>query len=219
MSHGRTTRASSSGEPAVQGRLVALGAVSGIVGPVLFGFVILLAGSQYDGYSHLADEISELGARDSPVWLWQSANFVLLGLFLLVFAGGFQQAFRGRDRLTQALLVYFPVGALIGNGLFRCDPGCENVTLVGRLHEFGAATGFLALVAAWVLLARRMRRDDEWAALARYTWVSSFVSVALLVVWLVSRDALPGLAGGIQRLMVLAFLQWFVVMGVVILRR
>lgn len=193
-----------------------IAALAGIGGPIIFILMVIIAGAMYDGYSHLSQAVSELGAVDSPVQIWQTLNFFFLGSALAVFTISFHQRFPGSSKLTTGLLLYFCISALIGNGIFPCDPGCEGNTTIGLLHNMTGLTGFVALFVGLLLVSRKMRQHESWSNKATYTQITAFFMFAFLVLWLVLGPVgtvVPNIHGVFQRLMIVTFLQWYVVMG------
>jgi hypothetical membrane protein len=193
-----------------------LAAFAGVGGPIIFIFIVIVAGARHDGYSHLSQAVSELGAVDSPVQIWQTLNFFFLGFALAMFTISFHKRFPGSGKLTTGLLLYFSISALIGNGIFPCDPGCTGVTTIGLLHNMTGLTGFIALFAGLLLISRKMKEHDAWSKKATYTQITAFLMFGFLVMWLVFGPAgsvAPNIHGVFQRLMIITFLQWFVVIG------
>lgn len=193
-----------------------LAALSGIIGPVVFVLIITIAGTRYDGYSHLSQAISELGATDSPVRIWQTLNFFFLGTALTLFALSFHQRFERSSKLTTGLFLYFAIFAGIGNGVFSCAPGCDMITTTGILHNLTGLTGFLSLSAAMFIIAKRMRKLEAWSRWATYTKTTGYLIVLFFVIWMTVGpigELLPDIHGLFQRLMAASFLQWFMVMG------
>jgi hypothetical membrane protein len=199
-----------------------LAAISGVVGPVVFVLILIIAGALYDGYSHLSQAISELGATDSPVRIWQTINFFIVGTTTLLFTLSFHQRFEGSSKLTTGLLLYFAIFAGIGNGVFSCDPGCDMITITGILHNLTGLTGFISLSVAMLLIARRMRKIEAWSRWASYTKITGFFILGFFVIWIIAGpggELLLDIHGLFQRLMILSFLQWFIVMGIYLLKQ
>lgn len=197
-----------------------LAAICGVIGPVVFFLIVIIAGALYSGYSHLSQVISELGAIDSPVQIWQTINFFLTGAALTLFVLSFHQRFEGSSKLTTGLLLYFTIFALIGSGIFPCAPGCAtSETTSGMVHNLLGLTGFIAFTIAMFLIAGRMQEREAWSERTTYTRVTGFLSVAFFLSWAIGAAVLPNLEGLFQRLMILTFLQWFVVMGYYLLKQ
>ncbi len=68
-------------------------AICGVIGPILFTTLALLAAFLRPGYSHVTQTISELGF--GPNAIVQNINFVVFGLLTIAFAFGLH---RGLDK-------------------------------------------------------------------------------------------------------------------------
>lgn len=113
-------------------------------------------------------------------WI-QIANFLITGVLVVAGAAGMRRALRsGQARTWGPLLIAIYGAGLIGAGLFTADPvagfppGTAASTVAvswhGLLHLVFAAVGFLALISACVLFARR------FAWLGERVWVAFSVA-------------------------------------------
>ncbi|MEO3781982.1 DUF998 domain-containing protein [Actinocorallia sp. B10E7] len=94
-------------------------------------------------------------------WI-QSANLVLTGLMVMAFAVGLRR--NGAGKAAASLVGVFGAGT-VGAGIFRADPGrgfpegapegAAEASLHGMLHFVTSGVGFVCLVVAMLLLARR----------------------------------------------------------------
>jgi hypothetical protein len=126
-------------------------------------------------------------------WI-QIANFLLTGALTILGAAGMRRALTtGRGRLWGPLLVGLYGLGLIGAGLFVADPmngfppGSTTVanTMSGHslMHLVSGAVGFLGLIAACFVFARRLaaRGQRAWAVYSVATGVlffAAFVGIA-----------------------------------------
>jgi hypothetical protein len=118
-------------------------------------------------------------------WI-QVANFLLSGALYLAAAVGLRRVLRGGRGGTWAprLLGAFG-GSLIWAGVFPADPyhgfpagtpaDATATSWHGLLHNLAPAVGFLALVVAFLVLARRFRADG------RRGWAAGSAAVAVLL--------------------------------------
>ncbi len=129
-------------------------------------------------------------------WL-QMTNLVLTGLMVLAAALGFRRVMRTGTgaRWVPRLLAVYGVGLIVA-GVFRADPmngfpvgtpdgPPAHPTLHGTLHIAGGGIGFLALVTATWLLAKRFRQDAHRCQ----AWFARATGAAFLV-------AFAGIASG-----------------------
>jgi hypothetical protein len=126
-------------------------------------------------------------------WI-QITNLVLTGLLVVAFACGVRQAFTaGRGQTWGPILLGVYGIGLIGAGFFTADPAfgfppgtgasVHSISWHGLLHIVTAGIGFLALIAACFVLARRFasRKQRGWAVYSLASGViffAAFVGVA-----------------------------------------
>ena len=165
----------------------------GVLAGPFYVLVILAQALLRPGFD-LAHDDASLLANGSVGWI-QVADFVLTGAMVLAFAAGVRRALAPGRAATwaPALLAAYGLG-LIGAGLFTADPmngfpaGAPaghptSMSGHGLLHIAFAGVGFLALVAACFVLARRFSADGAkgLALFSRATGVLfllGFVAVA-----------------------------------------
>jgi hypothetical protein len=120
---------------------------------------------------------------------------VISGLLVIAFALGIHRVLRGsRGETLGPLLVGVYGLGLIGAGFFTADPAfgfppgtpadAHTISWHGLLHFIAAAIGFLALIAASVMMARRFASQGHqgWAAYSLVTgtlFFADFIGVAM----------------------------------------
>lgn len=180
-----TTATSGSRERA---RVRALLLGGAIAGPLYLGVGLIEAFTR-PGFDIRRHDLSLLANGDLG-WI-HVANLVVSGLLVIGGAAGMRAALSpGRGRTWGPLLVgLFGLG-MVGGGFFIADPAlgfppgtpanASTITWHGFLHLTSAATGFLALVAGCLVLARRFAgdRDRAWAAYSAATGVVFLVAFA-----------------------------------------
>ena len=116
-------------------------------------------------------------------WI-QSANLALTGAMVAAFAVGLARA--GTGRWASRLLAMYGAG-LVGAAVFTADPMAgfpvgadETPTWHGALHLASGGIGFLAMVAACLMLGRRFAAAGSrgWALSARVTGVAFLAAFA-----------------------------------------
>ena len=159
-----------------------LAARAGMVGPVLFGFVLTaLTILRYDflrslGWHPLAaptfDWPSGLALGDHG-WI-MTATFIVSGLMLTFFASGLRLSLPP-SRLTFISTFAFSLAGLALTGLaFTTDPTIRitPATWHGRLHDLSFVLLGLTLTTAMILLGFAFRSDSYWRGLTSYTWLT-----------------------------------------------
>jgi hypothetical membrane protein len=125
-------------------------------------------------------------------WL-QITNFVLTGLMIVAFAVGLHRTLRpGRGSTWAPRLIGAYGVSQVAAGVFRADPAlgfpagtaadAREVSWHG-LHMASGAIGFVCLVVACLILARRFSADGQrgWAVFTRVTgivFLAAFVGIA-----------------------------------------
>jgi len=196
-------------------------AILGMVGPILFVLGIVIAGVNYDGYSHISQEISQLGGVGSEYPWIQNLNFYLLSLTVIGFAFGLHKAIGGGNGsiigiVLIALLGFSSAGL---NAIFPCDALCDGITAAGKLHLITGVGGFLAMAIGLIVISRRMAKTDDWKTYGRYTLASGILAFVLFfAVGAVDSNEASGVDGLMQRIFVSNYLIWLFVTGFRIVR-
>ena len=112
-------------------------------------FVPLLLSFKYDGYSHLFDTISTLGATDSPVGWQESLNLIAVGILYIIFSFGQKINFKSHSKYHKLYFLgifLFGVGTIIA-GIFPEDPkGLLEESISNKMHGIFSAIGFIFLI-------------------------------------------------------------------------
>ena len=166
--------------------------ICGLIAGPLYIVVGLIQALTRPGFDLMRHDLSLLANGDLG-WI-QSTNLVLTGLLVAAFAVGMRQALPAGPGRTWGpiLLGVYGVG-LIGAGFFTADPAfgfppgtpadAHTISWHGLLHIITAGIGFLGLIAACFVLARRFasRRQRGWAVYSLATGViffAAFVGIA-----------------------------------------
>jgi hypothetical protein len=138
--------------------------VCGMIAGPFYLVVGLIQALTRPGFDLLRHDLSLL-ANGSLGWI-QMTNLVLSGLLVLAAALGMRRVLRGSQGETWGPLLISVYGfGLIGAGFFTADPAfgfppgtpadAHIISWHGLLHFITAAIGFLALIAACMVIARR----------------------------------------------------------------
>lgn len=134
----------------------------GVIAGPFYVVVSVAQGLAKDGFDFRRHAWSMLA--NGPYGWIQSVNLLLTGLMIIAFAVGLGR--NGAGRGAARLVGVFGAG-MIGAGVFRADPGMGfpagtpdgpgTVSWHGGLHFAVSGVGFLCLVVAVMLLARRFQ--------------------------------------------------------------
>ena len=166
--------------------------ICGLIAGPLYLIVGLIQALTRPGFNILRHDLSLLANGDLG-WI-QITNLVLTGLLVGAFAVGMRRALSaGPGQIWGPILLGIYSLGLIGAGFFTADPAfgfppgtpanAHTISWHGLLHIVTAGLGFLALIAACFVFARRFasRRQRGWAAFSLATGViflAAFVGVA-----------------------------------------
>lgn len=166
--------------------------ISGLVGPVLFTFVVTtLTVIKYDfllslGWHPLNDPTfdwpSGLALGDYG-WI-MTLTFLTSGLMLTLFASGLRLSLP-HSRLTLISTLILSLAGLALAGLaFTTDPTLRSTpaTWHGQLHDLSFILLGVTLMPAMILMGFAFRKDDQWKSLSFYTWIT--VLLAFPAFWL-----------------------------------
>ena len=110
------------------------------------------------------DYISELGAVDSPVKVIANVfGFSLFGIFIMIFALGIYRQ-RGLNSLRKisAIFIFLSGISMFLVGIFTCDAGCENFSLIGDWHIKTSDTFIFPILAAgYIILAASLIKNKK----------------------------------------------------------
>ena len=172
--------------------MIKLAARAGILGPALFGFVLItLTILKYDflltlGWHPINDPTFDwpsglaLGAYG---WI-MTLTFILSGLMMTIFASGLRLSLP-RSRLNLITTFALSLAGLALAGLaFTTDPTIRSTpaTWHGRLHDLSFVLLGITLMPSMILLGFAFHKTDLWKGFAVYTWIT--VALALPTFWL-----------------------------------
>jgi hypothetical membrane protein len=197
------------------GRLAAIG---GIVGPVLFtvGWAVSTARQAAPPAEVQLSGLAAGNARDPELMM---AAFIVLGGCSIGFGAALRPV---APRSAGPWLVMLAGAATVAAGVFRRDhllltgPGFTGESWHNQVHDVVSAIAYAAMLAAPLLLARRLRREPGWAGASRAVTALTLASAACLAVF-ASRVVEPW-NGAVQRAAVTLALAAEVVLAVRLLR-
>ncbi len=207
-----------------QGRLAAW---AGIIGPALFVAIFTIEGWLRPGYGPLSTYVSalSLGPRG---WI-QIANFIILGVLMLVFTRGIAAEFQnGKASRGGPILLAIIAILFIVSGPLVMDPTgtpLNQVTIHGTIHGLAGGIIFILMPISCFVFLRRFRVDPKWQALQWWT-LALGVIVAAAVVLLTISSKLPEVQnvfkdwlGLIQRTIIVPYMLWLFLFGLGLRRR
>jgi hypothetical membrane protein len=186
-------------------------ALAGVIAPIMFWIILILAGLLRHGYNPITQYASELGIGPNA-WL-MNANFILYGLLEIAFAYGLHRGITDGDGAKLGpVLVGIAGFAMILVGLFNA-PMTGRHTLPGSIHARAAELLFCSMIAAFFVLPRRLRQDRRWQGYARYSVPVGALALLLFVVYMWGGQTVRPWIGLEQRLLLAVTLGWLAVLA------
>lgn len=169
-------------------RLLSFG---GVIGPIIYVFVLTFLGYVVPGIDHVTQYMSELAAVDVTNMVWMNVfGFMLIGVFVIGFGVALDYGVKKNvwGWIGPFLVVVSGIGFVLV-GFFPCDPGCVNTSLVGLLHGFWAFVAQFALIGAPFFMYFRLRDDVQWKG---FQWMSLGFFVIGIVLGLLYKSYIFG---------------------------
>lgn len=154
-------------------------ALCGIIAPILFALLVIVASFLRQDYSQIHNFISDLGV--GPNAIIQNVNFVIFGIMVIVFSFGLRNglpATKGRSMEAGIwLVIIFGLG-ILGAGIFPED------YLSQVPHNIVSSIAFLTIIAAQLLVWKGLKNADNsiWGKYRTYSLISGLLSIILLLV-------------------------------------
>ncbi|MEE8323428.1 MAG: DUF998 domain-containing protein, partial [Candidatus Bathyarchaeia archaeon] len=185
----------------------------GIIAPIIFAIIVMIAGLLRPDYSHLINFVSELGAVGAPNAIIQRINFVLVGILIVGFTFGLHRGIGdGKGSIIGPLLfAIFGLSAVV-SGIFSTDP-IQPGSFSDIMHSMSSAIGSMAAIFGFFIISIRLEQDILWERYRYFSIVIAFVAIVVSVVGtgLLSVLGAPGLA---QRLFMAVLFLWIEVMAI-----
>ena len=174
--------------PAVAGRaLIRRAALAGMIGPVLFGFLILLLTLlEYDfmrdlGWHPLRESNFPWpsGLALGPYGWLQVANFILFGFLLILFAIGLHRELRTRkwDLVGPVLLMVAGIASILCGFKTDADIARAPQTMSSWIHTIAFFLLLGSLIPAFFFFWRLLRNNPRWRGYDRYALISGVLAL------------------------------------------
>ena len=188
----------------------------GVVAPVIFSLLVIAAGTQYPGYSHLTQAISELGGVEAARPWIQNANFFVTGLLIVAFMIGLHRNLGSRQSAVAASLVGAFGVVAVAHAFLPCDAGCEFVSIAGSVHNVTGLAGFLSAIAGVFLMSRAFGVDRHWKPYDVYSVVTAGAGLVSLVLWIALAKVvrIQSVNGVLQRVFAATIFVWIEVIAI-----
>lgn len=189
-----------------------LAMITAVLGAAWLVAMVLIGAAGFDGYDHVSQYISELGATGAPQgWAVSWLGFLPIGVLICAFS---VFAWKAAPRSVLATLGFvgvflFAIG-YVGSAFFPCDYGCrpDEPSVSQVMHELVGLPGYLLAPLTLLLLG-----IAAWAwPSAKWLAILGFIAAAGALVGL--GGLFDAQAGGLyQRVLEGSFVGWVVACG------
>lgn len=192
----------------------------GIIAPLSYVMAVVVGGRLVQGYNHFYNSISELTASNIPKNPVISILFFIYNLSLAIFGLGisaYQESSNGP--LTKIASVMIIIVGILGISMlyYVQDPRHEPMSLKGKLHIILAGISSVLTMVIMVLMGFSFWNISQMKNYAIYSFISFgilFISGGIAAIS-VSKDSYYG--GLFERLTIGSFMQWVLVISIVLL--
>ena len=188
-------------------------AICGIIAPIIFTIILMIASLLRLDYNHLINFVSELGAVGAPYAIIQRINFVFTGILIVAFTFGLHQGIDvGKGSFIGPLLVAIFGLSSVMSGIFSTDT-IQPGSFSDIMHSMSSAIGSVAAIIAFFIISERLEKDILWRPYR-------FFSIAIAIVAIIVSVAGVGILGAVgtpglgQRLFMAVLFLWIEVMAI-----
>jgi hypothetical protein len=193
-------------------------ALCGIIAPIIFNMIWILGGILQPGYSHIRDDVSSLLALGAPNKLLFDIMNIINVCLTIIFLIGLTLVMK-----ENSVSIIGPILLLISSFLnltvalfFPLNYGGEPTGVTGISHlVIVMLTGFINL-GAMVVLWRKLRNVEGWNGYDIYSLVT-FICTLIVTIFLVIAAG-SEIMGLVERLVIIANNQYFVILAIKIYR-
>ena len=191
--------------------------ICGIIMPIFFALLVIVASILRPGYSQIQTEISYLGIGSYSII--QNMNFIISGLLSIGFAIGIGTILppNRAGKTTKWMVIIFGIGLILA-GIFLI----LSILIFGEfptnyvfyyLHTIASFIAFLTAIAAQLLIWQSLKNSNKaiWGSYPIYSLMSGLLSIIMLIVFLFNSSG--HYQGLTERLVVAVIFIWIEVTG------
>jgi hypothetical protein len=169
----------------------------GMIGAAAFSIVNFTFAAVSPNYDIASQSVGDLELA-SYGWV-QSANFVVVGLFIVAFAWGLRKELVSGRGAALLPVLHVALGlVMMALGIFIFDP----------VHSLLSIALFILILTIFFLFIWRFAGDARWAGWPVYTAISAVMMIALLVIYIWARRHHGAYAGLFERAILLTRIVW-----------
>lgn len=160
----------------------------GILGVVFFTVSTILAGFQFENYSHTSQLISESYAIDTHYGIYiRLFGFIPSGVFILLFAVHASKQFSTSKKIKLGYMLFgiFYGFATVVVSIFPCDAGCNqefiDPSASQLIHNMTGLLTYLIVPVSILLLGFEFKKELKYSYLSRLSLFFGILSLAFVL--------------------------------------
>lgn len=190
----------------------------GILGVAFFIITTLLAGLQFENYSHTSQLISESYAIDTPYGIYlRLFGFIPSGIFIFLFAMHASKHIPYTKKTKFAFILFgiFYGLATVVVSIFPCDAGCNKELIDPStsqlIHNTTGLLTYLIVPVSILFLGSELRNNTTFLYLSKLSLLLGIVSFLFMMLFFISLNS-PSI-GLIQRMTEGSILLWILLVS------
>lgn len=194
-------------------------AICGVIAPIFFVLMLVVEGFLVTGYSHMTQQMSDLGAYSlyGSYALLQNLNFCVFGILVVAFAIGLRQELPASRGITVTLGLFGAMFFLLG--FFPDQP----IPWPAVAHYLIAWAGGFSILLSEFFAWRRLRNpaageEDAWTRYGAFSLASLVLAIISFLVFAIFGQPGSPVTGLLQRVAEFFILLWVEVMALRLFR-
>ena len=162
----------------------------GILGATLFIVTTVLAGFQFENYSHCSQLISESYAIDSPYGIYlRMFGFIPSGIFIFLFSIHASKIFTSLKKVELGLHLFgiFYGLATFVVSIFPCDAGCNKELIDPStsqlIHNTTGLLTYLIVPFSIILIGTALKKENKYTSLSRLSIFLGILSFFFVIIF------------------------------------
>lgn len=191
----------------------------GILGACFFIVTTILAGFQFENYSHSSKLISESYAIDSPYGIYlRLFGFIPSGLFTFLFSIHASKNYTSLKKVELGLYLFgiFYGLATVVVSIFPCDAGCNKELIDPStsqlIHNTTGLLTYLIVPFSIILIGTALKKENKYISLSRLSMFLGILSFFFVIIFF-SELSSPFI-GLIQRVTEGTILVWMILFAI-----
>jgi len=194
-------------------------AICGVIAPIFFVLMVVVEGFFVTGYSHMTQQVSDLGAYTlyGSYALLQNLNFCVFGTLVVAFAIGLGKELTSSRGITVTLGLFGVMFFLLG---FFPD---EPIPWPAAAHYLIAWAGGVSILLSEFFAWKKLRRPIEgngvgWTKYGGFSLVSLVLAVISFISFAIFGQPGSPITGLLQRVLMAFLLLWIEAMALRLLQ-